>query len=51
MFYRQVQREQLGQADLVAHPTSSAGLIARAENTVISIIRVGLVALLELPLL
>lgn len=36
---RQAQREQLRQADLVTNSTSSAGLIARAETTVISIIK------------
>nr|KAG5701608.1 hypothetical protein BaRGS_019297 [Batillaria attramentaria] len=33
------QREQLRPADLVTSPTSSAGLIARAETTVVSILK------------
>ncbi|KAK7489537.1 hypothetical protein BaRGS_00019171 [Batillaria attramentaria] len=36
---RTAQREQLRPADLVTSPTSSAGLIARAETTVVSILK------------
>ncbi|KAK7109542.1 mediator of RNA polymerase II transcription subunit 24-like [Littorina saxatilis] len=36
---RQTQREQLRAADLATSPTSSAGLIARAETTVVSILK------------
>lgn len=37
---RQIQREQLRPGDLTTSTTSSVGLIARAETTVISILKV-----------